>query len=122
MFVWCCKILVKLLTGYREYELIVPVFLLQETMLQSAVLCRTRRDFAQDLYNSCMQNDQLAGRSFCSQNATWFSVLRTAVRHTRVKAISKDHWIGAITVAMLACQIECLPGLYQSRLSYRRVT
>lgn len=35
--------------------------------------------------------------------------------------MSKDHWIGAITVAMLACQIECLPGSYQSRLSYRRV-
>jgi hypothetical protein len=48
-------------------------------------------------------------------------MLRTAVRHTRVKAMSKEHWIGAITVAMLACQIECLPGSYQSRLSYRRV-
>ena len=91
-------------------------------MPRSAVLCRTRRDFAQDLYNGCMQNNQSAGRSFCSQNATWFSVLRTAVRHAGVKAMSKDHWIGAITVAMLTCQIECLPGSYQSRLSYRRVT
>ena len=91
-------------------------------MPHSAVSCRTRRDFAQDLYNSCMQNNQSAGRSFCSRNATWFSVLRTAVRHTGVKAMSKDHWIGAITVAMLACHIECLPGSYQSRLSYRRVT
>jgi hypothetical protein len=112
----------QLLTGRREYESIFPVFLLQETVPHSAVLCRTRRDFARDLYDNCMQSDRSAGRSFCSQNATWFSVLRAAVRHTRVKAMSKDHWIGAITVAMLACQIECLPGSYQSRLSYRRVT
>ena len=48
-------------------------------------------------------------------------MLRAAVRHTGVKAMSKEHWIGAITVAMLTCQIECLPGSYQSRLSYRRV-
>jgi hypothetical protein len=66
-----------------------------------------------------MQSNQSAGRS---QNATWFSVLQAAVQHTRVKAMSQDHWISAITIAMLACQIECLPGSYQSRLSYRRVT
>lgn len=112
----------KLLTGRRVYESIFPVFLSQETVPHSAVSRRTRRDFAQDLYNNCMQSGRSAGKSFCSQNATWFSVLRAAVRHTGVKAMSKDHWIGAITVAMLACQIECLPGSYQSRLSYRRVT
>lgn len=68
-----------------------------------------------------MPDDRSAGRLFRSQNATWFSVLRAAVRHTGAKAINKEHWIGAITVAMLACRIECLPGSYQSRLSYRRV-
>lgn len=36
--------------------------------------------------------------------------------------MSKDQWIGALTVAMLACRIECMPGSYQSKLSYRRVT
>jgi hypothetical protein len=35
--------------------------------------------------------------------------------------MGKDHWIGALTVAMLACHIECMPGSYQSKLSYRRV-
>lgn len=35
--------------------------------------------------------------------------------------MSKDQWIGALTVAMLACRIECMPGSYQSKLSYRRV-
>jgi hypothetical protein len=35
--------------------------------------------------------------------------------------MSKDYWIGALTVAMLACRIECMLGSYQSKLSYRRV-
>jgi hypothetical protein len=69
-----------------------------------------------------MRCDGAAGRPFRSQNATWFSVLRAAMRHTGVKAMSKDQWIGALTVAMLTCRIECMPGSYQSKLSYRRVT
>jgi hypothetical protein len=76
--------------------------------------------FAQDLYNNCVRCDRTAGRAFCSQNATWFSVLRVAVRHTGVKAMSRYQWIGALTVAMLACRIECMPGSCQSKLSYRR--
>jgi hypothetical protein len=48
-------------------------------------------------------------------------VLRAAVRHTGVKAMGRDQWVGALTVAMLACRIECMPGSYQSKLSYRRV-
>jgi hypothetical protein len=47
-------------------------------------------------------------------------VLRAAVRHTGVKAISKENWISALTVAMLLCQIECMLGLYQRKLSYQR--
>ena len=34
--------------------------------------------------------------------------------------MSREHWIGALNVAMLACRIECMPGSYQSKLSYRR--
>jgi hypothetical protein len=106
---------VCLLTLYREYESILPLFLSGEHPTSPVITSRTRRDFAQDLYDNCLRCDRTAGRSFCSQNATWFSVLRAAVRHTGVKAM------GALTVAMLACQIECMPGSYQSKLSYRRV-
>lgn len=79
------------LTERREYKSIIPVFLSQVAVPHSAVLCRTRRDFAQDLYDKCMQSDCSAGRAFCSQNATWFAVLRAAVRYTRVQAISKEY-------------------------------
>lgn len=110
----------KWLTLYREYESIFSLFLPEEASTPSVLLSRTRRDFAQDLYENCVRCDRTAGRGFCSQNATWFSVLRAAVRHTGVKAMSRDQWIGALTVAMLACRIECMPGSYQSKLSYRR--
>lgn len=32
-----------------------------------------------------------------------------------------DHWVAAITAGMLSNKIECVPGIYQSRLSFRRV-
>lgn len=35
--------------------------------------------------------------------------------------MGRDLWIGALTVAMLACQIEAMPGSYRSKLSYKRV-
>lgn len=35
--------------------------------------------------------------------------------------MNKDEWIGVITSAMLSCGIECMPGSYRSKLSYRRV-
>lgn len=112
----------KPLTRCREYEPILSPTSPGELVRPSAISSRTRRDFAQDLYDSCMRSDRTAGRAFCSKNATWFSVLRAAMRHTGVKVMSRDQWIGALTVAMLACRIECMPGSYQSKLSYRRVT
>jgi hypothetical protein len=34
--------------------------------------------------------------------------------------MSEELWVGALSVAMLSSGIECMPGWYQSRLSYRR--
>ncbi|KAF2463861.1 uncharacterized protein BDR25DRAFT_362273, partial [Lindgomyces ingoldianus] len=57
---------------------------------------------------------------FTSQNATWFSVLRAAARYTATSSMSRELWIGALCVAMISSEVECMPGSYQSRLSYRR--
>ncbi len=48
-------------------------------------------------------------------------MLRAAIRYTAKGIMDKEQWIGALSVAMLSNQIECVPGTYQSRLSYRRV-
>lgn len=106
----------------REYESILPLLRLGEEGTSSTLLTKTRRDFARDLYENCLRRDRTAGRSFHSQKATWFSVIQAAVRHTEAKAnMGRDLWIGALTVAMLACQIESMPGSYRSKLSYKRV-
>lgn len=98
------RLSVKVLTMCREYESVFSALLSGEATTPSVVTSRTRRNFAQDLYYNCIRCDRTAGRSSCSQNATWFSVLRATVRHTGVKAMNKNHWIGALTVAMLVCE------------------
>jgi hypothetical protein len=35
--------------------------------------------------------------------------------------MKEDHWVAAISAGMLSNEIECVPGVYQSRLSFRRV-
>lgn len=35
--------------------------------------------------------------------------------------MSKEEWIGVVTSAMLSCDIECMPGSYRAKLSWRRV-
>jgi hypothetical protein len=48
---------VYLLIVYREYESILPLFLLGEKPTSSVLTSRTRRDFAQELYNNCLRCD-----------------------------------------------------------------
>jgi hypothetical protein len=43
------------------------------------------------------------------------------VQHNLSKQLSPDHWVAAISAAMVSNRIECTPGTFQSRLSYRRV-
>lgn len=82
---------------------------------------KVRQDFSRELYDSCAKDDKSATRSFSSLHATWVSVLRAAIQYTAKGLMDKEQWIGALSVAILSNQIECVPGTYQSRLSYRRV-
>ncbi|KAF2174792.1 hypothetical protein K469DRAFT_770346 [Zopfia rhizophila CBS 207.26] len=107
--------------SWAEYEPVVSLFVPENTPLSTCLSTRTRRDFAQELYDSCIRSNESGHKSFTSQNATWFSVLRAAIRYTTTSLMSKELWVGALSVAMLSNGIECIPGSYQSRLSYRRV-
>lgn len=49
-------------------------------------------------------------------------MLRAAVQHARAKAMKEEYWISAIMSALAACRIDCVPGSYHGRLSYRRMT
>ena len=105
----------------REYGPIFSLLVSEDAAPLTFLSTRTRRDFAETLYNSSLQSNSSTNKAFMSQHATWFSVLRAAVRYTTTGSMSRDLWIGALSVAMLSNGIECMPGSYQSRLSYRRV-
>ncbi|KAL1793797.1 hypothetical protein ACET3X_004695 [Alternaria dauci] len=102
-----------------EYESIFPVFYPEAT---SGLRSQTRRDFAQELYWECVNSHGQSSSYLFSKNASWFTVLRAAVQHARAKAMKEEYWISAIMSALAACRIDCVPGSYHGRLSYRRMT
>jgi hypothetical protein len=99
----------------------VPYFAPENVASSTIISTKARQDFSLELYNSCVKKDKSATKSFSSLHATWVSVLRAAIRYTAKGVMDNEQWIGALSVAMLSNQIECVPGTYQSRLSYRRV-
>jgi hypothetical protein len=107
--------------SWGEYGPIFSLLVSEDATPSPLPSTRTRRDFAETLYDSSLQSSGSTNKSFTSQHATWFSVLRAAVQYTTTGSMSRDLWIGALSIAMLSSGIECMPGSYQSRLSYRRV-
>jgi hypothetical protein len=106
---------------YREYEPLISYFTPKNVPSSTFISTKVRQDFSLSLYDSCVKNDKPATKSFSSLHATWVSVLCAAIRYTAKGLMDKEQWIGALSVAMLSNRIECVPGTYQSRLSYRRV-
>jgi len=91
-----------------------------------SVSTKARRDFSGELYDACVKDDDSSRKSFSSKHSTWFSVLRSAIRHavtknTTADTLGKEYWVGAISAAMLSNGIECVPGTYLTRISCTRV-
>lgn len=82
---------------------------------------QARRDFARELYECCVSPEASHRSRFMSTHATWFGMLRHILRNFSTGHLKADHWVAAISAAMLACEIECVPGHYRSRLSFRYV-
>ena len=94
---------------YFALKNVVPLIIISTKVWQ---------DFSFKLYNSCVKNDKSATKSFLLLHVIWVLVLCAAIRYTAKGVINKEQWIGALSVVMLSTQIECIPGTYQSRLSY----
>ena len=96
-----------------------------------SVSTKTRRDFSRELYDACAKDDDSSRKSFSSKHSTWFSILRSTIRHsaghthtTRHAAagdVGKEDWVDALSSAMLSNGIECVPGMYQSRISCTKI-
>jgi len=86
-----------------------------------SVSTKARRDFSCELYDACVRGGQR--NPFSSRHSTWFSVLRAAVTHTTKPpaSVGKEQWVAALSTAMHMNGIDCVPGMYQSRISCRRM-
>ena len=93
-------------------------FALKNVAPLTIILTKVWQDFSFKLYNSCIKNDKSVTKSFLLLHAIWVSVLCAAIRYTAKGVINKKQWIGVLSMAMFSTQIECIPGTYQSRLSY----
>lgn len=81
----------------------------------------TRRDFAQRLYGVCQERNHASGQALAAKSATWLPILCSAIQHTSIDSISRDHWVSAIAAAIHSSRIDCMPGEHHANLSYRRV-
>lgn len=105
----------------RQYEPIVSLFASKKPSLPSVFSTKARRDFSEELYDSCVRDGASAKKAYSSSHATWFPILRAALTLTDTSDVSREQWVGALSAAMLTNRIECVPGCYNARLSYRRV-
>lgn len=104
--------------GDRKFESIGAV--LTEGSSQAGVSDRSRQDFSEALYDSCVRADGGGRQTFCSAHSTWFSVLQAAFRFTDRKRVNREQWVGGLAVAMGKNHIEWVPGSHGSRLTHRR--
>lgn len=82
---------------------------------------KSRQDFAEELYSVCLRNDENARRALASRHATWFAVLHLVLSCTDVETISRTHWVEALSAALTANRIECMPGSHEAVLAHRHV-
>jgi hypothetical protein len=82
---------------------------------------KSRQDLAEEMYNACFRNDEPKRRSLSSLHSTWFVVLHAVFSCTDLGTVSQKHWVEALTVALAANRIECMPGSYKARLAHRHV-
>ncbi|KAF4469664.1 hypothetical protein FALBO_3433 [Fusarium albosuccineum] len=82
---------------------------------------KARCDLAEEIYNACLEGDEIAWQAFASKNATWPSILREAIRNTSKVDVTAREWIDGITKQMAEAGIDWIPGCHCKRLTSRRV-
>ena len=104
---------------YSHYEPIWSLIKPSSTVVSDTT--KSRQDFADELYQKCMQNDGPGRHALSSLHSTWFAVLHAIFSFTDIGRVTKEHWLDGLAAALAANQIECMPGSYCSRITYRRV-
>lgn len=82
---------------------------------------KSRQDFAEELYQKCIQNDGRGRYTLSSLYSTWFVIFHTVFNFTDTGRVTKEYWLDGLALAIAANQIECMPGSHCSGITYRRV-
>lgn len=101
--------------SWSAYSQMVPI--LSSDACEEGHTVKSRRDVAKELYEAAKENSDRMRRRWAAQEASWLSVLGSAISGTDTKVVSADQWIGAISSAMLECFIEAMPGSSRGKLS-----
>jgi hypothetical protein len=108
-----------MLTCASTYE---PIWsLTAATASAGAVSSKSRQDFSEELYDSCVRNHGPDRYGLSSLHSTWFAVLHAVFTFTDTGRVTKEQWLGGLAAAMLSNRIECMPGSHCSHITYRRV-
>lgn len=82
---------------------------------------KARRDFAEELYQACVNGQRSAKEAFSSLHSTWFLIIQAVIKYTDTSHVTKEQWVGGLAAAMLCNCIEWIPGSHRSKLTHRRV-
>lgn len=107
--------------SWREYEPLVQNVIIPLSRVPVLTTTMARQDYSRELYHHCREKEHRGTGGLSSPNATWLFILHRIVQTIPVAQVTTDHWIAALSAATLSQGVECMPGVYQSRLSHRRV-
>lgn len=84
-------------------------------------ITKTRSDFADELYQACVEGQAGRKDAYCPRNATWFFFVQAAITYTQSGYVSKEQWIGGLVTAMHNNRIEWVPGPHRTKLAHNRI-
>jgi hypothetical protein len=88
---------------------------------ESAVTVHSQQDFAARVYRGCLTNDAATKGALAAPHSTWFAVLHAVFTFTPAERVNEDQWLSGLAAALRSNEIECMPGVYRSRLTSQRV-
>lgn len=99
-----------------------PIWSLSKPYPQGAFQStKSRQDLAEEVYSGCVLNDTSGKRALASLHSTWFVILHAVLSCTDLGTVSRKQWVEALSAALTANHIECVPGTFKARLAYRHV-
>ncbi|KAF2176735.1 hypothetical protein K469DRAFT_606185, partial [Zopfia rhizophila CBS 207.26] len=67
---------------------------------------KTRSNFAEELYQTYLSNQQSTENAFSSLHSMWFLIIQAVIKYTNTNLVTKDQWAGGLAVVILSNYIK----------------